>query len=367
MHQNWVKPTNVITKKTENWETFSLGHSVNFFQKGSPLDMKDAMVAIIGIGAAEADHIRWHLYRMSNHFDGLPIVDLGNFKKKDIAFIIPLLKELVEANIIPVILGDDIRYFKAQYRSFKFLKEAINVTIVDKSVKISPAEATEFPYYLDDVFYQFHENIFHLDILGHQMHYSSPAALKLLKKHHFGELRLGTAKANMELTEPIVRDADLFTFNISSIKQSAVPAQEVPSSSGFTSEQACRICRYAGMSDKVRSFGIFGYKNDALITPDPTPETIAQMTWYFLFGVFHRKHDFPVSTSGMREYIVQLQHQNFTFWKSNKSERWWVQIPVKSTPKNKRHRLVPCTYQDYQETCNGQIPDRIIKAIRRFV
>ncbi len=366
MHQNWLNPTKVVEQYSKDWKEVHLGHSVRFFQVGQSLNMTDTKVAILGIGASGADEARKYLYQMSNHFSGLSIVDLGNFKKKEIAFVIPLLKELLEANIIPVLLGDDISLFKAQYRSFKFLKEAINVAIIDKSVSISSADATTFPYYLDDVFYQYHENIFHLDIIGHQMHYSAPFALDLLKKHHFGMLRQGEAKANMELTEPIIRDADLFSFNISGIKQAAAPSQKAPSSSGFTSEEACRICRYAGMSDKLRSFGIFGYQKST-INHDPTPETIAQMIWYFLFGVFHRKNDFPVSTTGMLEYVVQLQHQNFTFWKSSKSERWWLQMDVKPNEKNKRHRLIPCTYGDYQAACNGHIPDRILHAIRRFV
>ena len=365
MHQNWLNPTKVIGKYSKNWRASSLGHAIQFFQKGSPLNLKESQVAIIGIGAYEADEVRRHLYQMSNHFTGLKIVDMGNFKKKEIAFIIPLLKELQEMGVIPIILGDDISFFKAQYRSFKFLKETINVSIVDKSVEISDANAEEFPYYLDDVFYDYHENIFHLDIVGHQIHYSDKDALKLLKKHHFSALRLGQAKSNITLTEPIVRDADLFTFHLASIKQAAVPAQDLTSSSGFTSEESCQICRYAGMSDKLRSFGIFGYKKSD-IPDDPTPETIAQMTWYFLIGVFHRKGDFPVSTSGLMEYVVQLPHEAFTFWKSTKSERWWIQLDVKTTQKNKRHRLVPCTYDDYQKTCKGNIPNRIINAIRRF-
>ena len=210
-----------------------------------------------------------------------------------------------------------------------------------------------------------HENIFHLDIIGHQIHYTDSAPINVLKKHHFDTLRLGTAKADMTLTEPIIRDADLFTFHLAALKQAVAPAQDQPSSSGFSSEEACRLCRYAGMSDKLRSFAILGYK-EMNIAHDPTPETIAQMVWYFLFGVYHRKNDFPVSTAGMLEYVVQTQDHTFTFWKSTKSDRWWIQLSIKKTSKNKRHRLIPCTYEDYQKACNGQISDRLIKAIRRF-
>jgi formiminoglutamase len=57
-------------------------------------------------------------------------------------------------------------------------------------------------------------------------------------------------------------------------------------------EEACAICRYAGISDKVSSFGIYEY-NPAADIEEQTAQLIAQMIWYFIEGVNQRKGDIP--------------------------------------------------------------------------
>ena len=97
-------------------------------------------------------------------------------------------------------------------------------------------------------------------------------------------------------------------------------------------------------------------------------QVIAQMLWYFLEGFFSRKYDYPVSTAGLTEYIVHLPRlsQPLTFWKSAKSGRWWMQVPVANKRKHERHRLVPCSFQDYQASCREELPERLLAALQRF-
>ena len=92
------------------------------------------------------------------------------------------------------------------------------------------------------------------------------------------------------------------------------------------------------------------------------------MIWYFVDGYYHRMNDFPASMNGLVEYIVEYKHieQPVTFWKSSKSGRWWMQIPFKTSSKHQRHKLIPCSYQDYQQACQDGLPDRLINAYKRF-
>jgi formiminoglutamase len=76
-----------------------------------------------------------------------------------------------------------------------------------------------------------------------------------------------------------------------------------------------------------------------------------------------------VSTDGLTEYVVQFRQTNYqlTFWKSARSGRWWMQIPVESGKrKYQRHRLIPCSFQDYQAACREELPDRLMQAFNRF-
>ena len=121
------------------------------------------------------------------------------------------------------------------------------------------------------------------------------------------------------------------------------------------------------MSDKLTSFGIYGYHRDR-DRDDQTAQTISQMLWYFLEGYFNRKNDFPASKDGLNEYIVDFREMNYqiTFWKSVRSGRWWMQTPVATKKKHQRHTLIPCSFQDYQAACREDLPDRLLQALRRF-
>ena len=43
-----------------------------------------------------------------------------------------------------------------------------------------------------------------------------------------------------------------------------------------------------------------------------------------------------------------------------------MEVPIKTRKKHERHRLVPCSYNDYLQACNEDLPDRLINAYRRF-
>ena len=67
------------------------------------------------------------------------------------------------------------------------------------------------------------------------------------------------------------------------------------SPNGFYGEEICAISRYAGISDKVTSFGIYEY-NSTYDANYQTAHLIAQMIWYFIEGVNFRAKDYPFST-----------------------------------------------------------------------
>ncbi|MFM7727114.1 MAG: arginase, partial [Flavobacteriales bacterium] len=141
------------------------------------------------------------------------------------------------------------------------------------------------------------------------------------------------------------------------------------SPNGFYGEEACQIVRYAGMSDKLTSFGIFE-SNPAMDIRSQTCVLAAQMLWYFLEGYYNRKRDVPLkSKTGFLKYRVSMKQaeQEIVFYKSEKSERWWMEVPVPNGKvRYERHHLVPCSYRDYETACRDEMPERWWQAFQKL-
>ena len=121
------------------------------------------------------------------------------------------------------------------------------------------------------------------------------------------------------------------------------------------------------MNEKLKSFGI--YQFSSVQPQSAAAQVTAQLIWYFIEGYFNRKNDFPASTDGLVEYIVDFKEFDtpITFWKSKKSGRWWMQVQAKSGKKHQGHHLVPCSYNDYKQAVQGDLSDRLFQAYQRFL
>lgn len=364
MFQNWLQPIDPHHFKIAQLANFQFGKQIQFYTDSA--DLMATKVGLIGIGEAETDAIRQALYELVFPFEQLKIVDFGNVRKTDTAFIIPLIKAVQESKIFPILLSNTPLHSIAQYKALQGLKQ-LSFIHVDERIPFAPKIEDKNIYYLNDIVKSKRERLFHLGLIGGQAHYIPPSTFKYLEKRNFDCIRLGKAKQDLIELEPIIRNGDLLSFNLSAIKQIEAPGQSKASPNGFTIEEACQISRYAGMSDKLKSFGIYGFRK-TLDRKAQTAQAVAQMVWYFLDGFYNRKNDFPVSNEGLVEYIVDFKELDYqlTFWKSNKSGRWWMQIPVKSKKNIERHRLIPCSYNDYRLASMEELPDRLFNALKRF-
>ena len=165
-----------------------------------------------------------------------------------------------------------------------------------------------------------------------------------------------------------MRDADVVSIDIGCVRQSEAPANNNASPNGFYGEDICAIARYAGISDKVTSFGIYEY-NSKLDSNYQTASLIAQMIWYFIEGVNARAKDYPfVTKENYQKFTVLLSDDDpINFYKSDKSGRWWMEINLISNNKHKRHALIPCNYRDYEQALKQKMPDRWFKALQKLV
>jgi formiminoglutamase len=361
MYQNWLKPLSAsFVKQTQSLPSHTLGRHIVLHHQAMP-ELKKVRVALIGAGDKEAEDIRRYLYDMAWPFAKDTLADLGNLRKTDTSFLVPLLCELMAGKILPVLIGGKDQVARAQFLAYQETKAMANLAVVDERCRIAPDE----PY--AGLLQPRHPLLFHFGLIGYQVHQMPPDTLKMLEKQHYDHLRLGRSRAAMEECEPVLRDADTLAFHLAALKQSEAPGVDKASPSGYFVEEACQLCRYAGFSDKLSSFGVYGLQKDK-DREGQSAQAAAQMVWYFLEGFYNRKGDYPVSTAGLTEYVVDFRQMNYqiTFWKSIKSGRWWMQVPVETRKKLERHRLVPCSYQDYQAACREELPERLLQAIGRF-
>jgi hypothetical protein len=69
----------------------------------------------------------------------------------------------------------------------------------------------------------------------------------------------------------------------------------------------------------------------------------------------------------IRKFIVNLNAagHDIIFHKSTLSERWWMEIPVKNRTTG-HNFFVSCSYEDYQQACNQEIPERWWRYLHRL-
>lgn len=342
-------------------------------------ELSDYNIAVIGVEDESAvynnngcgmapNHVRKYLYRLVKNNGESKIIDLGNLKSgatiNDTYFALSIiLEELIKNNVIPIIIGggQDLTY--ANFLAYKNLEQTVNLVSVDSKLNVGESEEDiNSNNFLTKILLHQPNYLFNYSNIGYQSYFVDKSEIDLMSKLYFDVYRLGQVQKNIEEVEPIVRNADIISFDVSAIRQSEAPANNNASPNGYYGEQACQIARYAGLSDKLTSIGFYEI-NPELDVNGQTAHLGAQMIWYFIDGVNHRKKDFPIgSRKTYTKYRVNIQNgeNEVVFYKSDKSERWWMDVPYPSHEKIKyeRHLLVPCSYNDYQTACNNEMPDR---------
>ncbi|MFY9243219.1 MAG: formimidoylglutamase [Polaribacter sp.] len=356
---------------------------IHNFQQSFP-DLEDVKIAIFGVqedrnsennfGCGENLHfIRRKFYELFPGDWNVEIADLGNVLKgesvTDTYFAVAeIITELLDRDIIPIIIGggQDITY--VNYRAYDKREQTLNITTVDSRFDLGNADdELTSQSYLTKIFMQTPSNLFNYCNVGYQTYFNSQEEIELLDDLFFDAYRLGVAK-ELENIEPAFRNADIVSIDIGAVRQSEAPANNNASPNGFYGEEICAISRYAGLSDKVSSFGIYEY-NSKLDNNFQTASLIAQMIWYFIEGVNSRVKDYPFS--GKENYqkftVLLLEDDPIIFYKSNKTGRWWMEINILSDNKYKRHALIPCTYKDYTDATKQIIPERWYKAMKKMM
>ncbi len=351
-------------------------------QNGIP-DLENVKIAIIGVPETRndidyigetlsLDEVRKAFYALFPGNWSIDIADLGNIEPGErvedtYSAVSSIVKDLLQQRIIPVIIGgsQDITY--AKYRAYDEVMPMVNIVNIDKSFDLGDSsKPMKNSSYLGKAIMEKPYNLFNYATIGYQTYFNSQEEIDLMEKLYFEAYRLGEVSGNITQVEPILRDANIVSMDMNAMRSSEVSSKQKFSPNGFDGREICAIARYAGISNKVTSFGVYEYKPSK--DDEATSMLIAQILWYFIEGVNCRvKDDDFEEENSYQKFTVLIEEDELIFLKSNKTGRWWIEIPFLPNVNNKlkRHTLLPCMHDDYVDATNGKLPERWFKAYKK--
>jgi formiminoglutamase len=356
----------------------SLYHQLSIHYNSLP-NWQDADIAIIGLleergtqknlgvsGAADA--IRQQLYKLKKSKVPYKVVDLGNLRPA------PSLQEtyqrlkvvcelLISENVVPLLLGGSHDLMIGQFWAYQSLDQIISIANIDSMVDVDENQSEANKNHLLQILTHQPNYLFNFSQVGHQGYLSSSGFLEIFEKMYFDIYSVGKIRENILNLEPIIRDADMVTFDISAIRKADAGATIYAQPFGITSDEAAQICWYAGISPKTSSIGFYEY-NPQLDTHGHNAQVLAVMVWYFIEGFYHRKREDDFDSRAFAKYIVPFGHEKefnhavdeLVFYKQLATNQWWMEVPYNQI--NSKPIKIACSYQDYLVATEGMIPDR---------
>lgn len=360
----------------------SLGRKVIFHTSELFPDLEKTSIAIIGVlenrGVDERkehvtlDYIRKQFYSLYPGNWHVSIADLGDIhagnSPEDTYYALKaIVAELVKNRVLPVVIGGSQDLTYGIYRAYDQLEQMVNLVAIDSRFDFGKeGEMPAAESYLSRIIVEEPNNLFNYSNLGFQTYYNPQEEIDLMEKLYFDAYRLGEVSNNSTIAEPVFRDADIVSIDMQSVKSSSSGNYVNFIPNGFDGKEICILARYAGISDKVTAFGLFNHNNSK-----QESVLIAQILWYFIEGYHYRSNEYPFgSKEQYLKYIVPVEDsEDLIFYKSDKTERWWIEIPFVSNVNNKlkRNTLLPCTYEDYLGACDNELPERWWKAQRKNI
>ncbi len=330
-------------------------------------------------GVSEAaDAIRHKLYRLKRCPTGtMRVVDLGNLiSGHDLEETYLRIREvcsmLISENILPILLGGSHDLAFGQYQAYEDLEKLVSVVHVD--AKLDLEDSADMPAnsrHVHNLLVHEPNFLFNFSLLGYQSYLVDPSAMSMLERLYFEAHRLGALRRDIREAEPLVREADLLSFDITAIKATDAPGNAQAQPFGLSGEEACQLCWYAGLNEKLSSISFFEYNPSLDDARKTTAAVVATMIWYFIEGYYNRKQEKSFASNDYQRFIVTMPSEpsTLTFYKSRRSEKWWMEVPHPNDDLSRygRNFMVPCSYNDYLMAVQGEVPERWINTYNKLV
>lgn len=377
---------NAIGFPKESYDASLLISNVCFFHPDGQLDLNGVEFAVIGVPESRnaynnsscslaPDEIRSQFYRLYRWEKAVKVVDMGNLilgktVEDTYQVLSDILAYLIENKIIPIVLGGGNDLAFANYRAYEKLEQVVNIVAVDSRFDLGAEDADiRSDRYLNRIILQQPNYLLNYSNIGYQTYMNSPESIELMNQLYFETYRVGTMRKDMEEIEPIVRNAEMMSIDISAVRRPDAPGNPNASANGFYGEEICQVARFAGVSDKLSSFGIYEY-DPTLDTSFQTAQLIGHILWYLVEGYIHRQGDTSFKDKNMyNRYSVTVSESvdELEFYCSKKTGRWWVIVPVINIKKDIEQKyFLPCSRKDYEIACKDKISERWWRAYHKM-
>ena len=292
----------------------------------------------------------------------LNIYDFGDLengnKISDTQFALEKILEFFSKNKILVLtIGGSQNLLYNVYSSQKQSLQKINLVSVDNKIDFSENDES----FLFKIIMDNNNKLENFSNIGYQKQLTSVPENKLIDKMYFESINLGKIKANINEAEPVLRDSNIVSFNINSVKSGDLNnAHQYPN--GLSSYELCSLSRFSGLSSKVNIVSFFENWDLSIMN-----SLIAESAWYVIDGYSTRINENPLDNSNnFIYYHIELDNYKFKFYRSKLSDRWWVEFindEVISIEKD----IISCTYNDYNNCKNSVIPERILTRLKNKI
>ncbi len=359
----------------------SIGKKISCHSEESGVpDLDDVDIVLLGVlenrnsestnfNTLHFEDIRKAFYALFPGNWNVSIADLGDIAPgetvQDTYFALKeTLSILLEHKITPIILGGSQDLTYVNYRAYDDLIPMVNLVNIDHKFDLGDAtKSITNKSFVAKIVTEEPFNLFNYATIGYQTYFNSQEEIDLMQKLYFEAYRLGEVSNDITIAEPVLRDANIVSIDLGAVKSSELSDLQQLSPNGLDGKEICSVARYAGISNKVTSFGIYEYQSGS--KNKLTEMLVAQILWYFLEGYDGRILDDVIYDSpGFQKYITLVKDYELVFYKSLKTGRWWIDIPFLTSVNNKlkNKTLLPCDKKDYDLACNNILPERWFKA-----
>jgi arginase family enzyme len=304
--------------------------------------------------------IRQWLYSMRGFVDGSVICDAGNVRGNKVIDRYNALREVssffLQKKAVVIVLGGSQELTRSLVESLSCQQQEMSLVVVDAMVDAGESGDFSSRNWLSAALLNGTAAKINLTVAGLQNFLVSNKESDFLENNNAEVFGLGKIRRElMQNIEVPFRDADLTSIDFRVLENQPL-VEGVLSPQGLDNYDACAMCRYAGLSDRLKVFGLFE-------TPfsqnqkDSTGWLAAQMIWHFIEGVNNRFYDYPVaSTDNYRSYMVAINGLNepLKFYQNPINDRWWLVVGDNDGVE----KLVACMPEDYKSALQNELPDK---------
>lgn len=362
---------------------YQIGAKIQHLAYDKELNIVDFKIALLGIPhyvigqdvqTRGLNQIRKEFYRLFAGNWDCKIIDLGDIEAEislDEAYfaVNQVAVELLRKGVFLLTIGGTQDFTYPLYRAYNAIDSLVNLVAVDSQFDLGIIQNGNIPQsYLGKIIMEEPNRLNDFCNLGYQTYLNSQEELDLMEKMYFEYYRLGELSADISLSEPKLRGADLVSIDFTGVESAARGNFQDFVPNGFSGKEICALGRYSGISDQVSIVGLFN------INPEINSEIrlVAQVMWYIVEGVVFRYNELVANKiNDFTKYIVSLEEepQELVFYKSEKSQRWWVEIKNNVGVKNKLNNfaLLPSREQEYRDALQGIFPKKWWKEQKKYI